>query len=1354
MSPEQRKLKDLGYTGGYVRNVNFKRIFNIGTSTATQATVLASINKIPNVPIVIDSGAAANCISKDFYDNLNRHNHGKYIPLSPPPSELTAAGGSSLTCAGVAQLFFYLAGGKTIHTSVYVIDGLQQDCILGHPTLNEHQIDIMNSLDCLQYTNRDNAVTRVPFYTSTIEPQILFLREDVTLLPQTECLVDVGYKKETSVYGATSDIHIDKRKGLLTKYGCLAAKGINTIRQGNTNVVLANFGVREIHLKKGTPVATASPFNPKEYAILTPSNEKLALGINAVLKDIENNKYKDLPPDIQIGNELTKEQQAALLDLVNQYKDLFSEQTSITDKFEHEINTGDSLPVSCAPRRVSPHQRHIIKEKIQELLAAGLISPSQSPWSSPVVLVTKKDGDARFAIDYRKVNEVTKKDVYALPRVDDTLDAISGCIWFSTLDLASGYWQVPLKHVSREKTAFVTHEGLFEFNVLPFGLCNAPATFQRMMDTILAGLKWSCTLVYLDDIIIYSATFDQHLKDLAAVFDRLREANLKLKAKKCHLCCEEVPYLGYVITREGLQANPDKVRQIQEWPRPTSKKEVQSFLGLAGYYRKLIKDFAAKEHALRSIVKDDIEFHWAEEQDQAFRKLKDTLTRQPVLKLPDFSRQFQFQVTTDASDIALGAVLSQKDEEGKERVIQYASKILSPNEKKFHTQEKEALAIVWALEHFRPYLVGDHFTIHTDHQSLQNLYKADKGRLARWAMSLSDYDFTIKYKPGKANANADALSRTHLPYSDIPFDPEHPPRSILSIKENDIKALVLQAQKYDISIQQKDPGWLKTHRNAEWLEEAGLLLRSIQQGSREYRQILIPTEEKTLQRRLLYLAHDVPESGHLGREKTYNRLRERYFWPTMYRDTKLYIRDCLACRKRKTTKPNKEQIPLRPSEPIAPNFRVGIDLVGPLPKSTRKNVYILVMTDYFTKWSEAVPIRNKRASTVADALYKYWYCVYGIPTEIRSDQGKEFTNTLLQRLHTRLQVRHCVTTTYYPQANGQVERFNRTLVNSISHYVDQNLATWDSYLPSVLFAYRTAINDVTHHSPYQLMFGRQPKLPLDIIEGSKEDIVDDYEQYNTRLTMSLRQAHEITKRLIGEANRKTKARWDSKVHDHRQYKVGDSVLLHAPHLTSAPTVEHSKKFDSKWDGPYIVISIHPDNNDVYTIKKENTTKTLTVNGSKLAPWKSTPQSSTYPTSLDTLDSGTRAQPSTRIDPPVAVNAATPSPSRERTTRKERQLEAQRQNLRYKNKRQDWQEAPLKKILNHKREKGNRMSYLVEWENPTVAPTWVLSKDIFSDECLQEYWNKKREEGNTADENIPRPFRKRLRLTLKVSNNSQ
>jgi len=392
------------------------------------------------------------------------------------------------------------------------------------------------------------------------------------------------------------------------------------------------------------------------------------------------------------------------------------------------------------------------------MLEAGVIKRSSSPWTSPVVIVPKPDGSKRFCIDYRKLNSYTKKDNHPIPRIDDLLDAFTGAKWFTTLDLAAGYWQIPMKEEDIEKTAFITQDGTYEFTVMPFGLCNAPATFQRMMNLIFEDMLFRNIKVYLDDCNIYSKTFEQHLKDLEEVFIRLRNAGLKLKPTKCHFCHQEIKFLGHIVGVNGIKVDPDKIEKVKNFPQPKNLRELRGFVGLASYYRKFIKDFSNIVRPLTKLFKKSEEYIWTEKQGKAFDILKEKLTTAPVLQFPNFDEPFILY--TDASMQALGAVLAQKDKEGKEYVIAYASKGLTSAEQNYTVTELECYAVIWAIEKFHLYLASKKFTVVTDHYALKWLQTSvPKGRRARWILRLQPYDFEIQYKEGRKHLNADALSR-------------------------------------------------------------------------------------------------------------------------------------------------------------------------------------------------------------------------------------------------------------------------------------------------------------------------------------------------------------------------------------------------------------------------------------------------------------------------------------------------------------------------------------------------------------------------------------------------------------------
>ena len=458
---------------------------------------------------------------------------------------------------------------------------------------------------------------------------------------------------------------------------------------------------------------------------------------------------------------LSEKERDAAVALLSEFKDVIAlgdDDLGRTGIVQHSIETGSSQPVRKQSRRLPFHQKPVVRKLLDSMLSRDIIEPSHGPWASPVVLVKKKDGSIRFCVDFRKVNDCTQKDAQPLPRIDDTLDALGGAHYFSTLDLASGYWQVAVNPADREKTAFITPYGLYQFKVMPFGLCNAPATFQRLMEHVLTGLHWVTCLVYLDDIIIFSHNVQQHLKQLRDVFVRLKDAGLKVKPAKCHLLQSSVCYLGHVISDRGIETDPEKVKCVADWPVPVNQKQLQCFMGLASYYRCFVRSFAQIAAPLHALTQKGREWEWTQVCNEAFFELKKRLLSTPILSLPNFN--LGFIVDTDASGEGLGAVLSQVID-GHECVVSYASRVLSRSERKYCATRREMLALVWAVHIFRPYLYGKRFTLRTDHNCLKWLhnFKEPEGQVARWLEALAEFDYEVVHRPGKQHQNADALSR-------------------------------------------------------------------------------------------------------------------------------------------------------------------------------------------------------------------------------------------------------------------------------------------------------------------------------------------------------------------------------------------------------------------------------------------------------------------------------------------------------------------------------------------------------------------------------------------------------------------
>ena len=480
---------------------------------------------------------------------------------------------------------------------------------------------------------------------------------------------------------------------------------------------------------------------------------------------IENNyfyQYKEIEKGTFHTGNLNGEQQRMFEEFMSKHHNLFAwepDDFGRTSTITHSIDTGSAVPIKQRFYRTSYQNQLFIKEEIQRLLKAGLVVPSKSQWTSPVVVVEKKNGKKRLCVDYRKLNNVTKKDCYPLPRIDDMLETLSGAQWFSSLDLASGFWQVELEQKDREKSTFITRFGTYEFTVMPFGLCNAPATFQRLMDTVLRDILWQFVVVYIDNINIGSKTFEEHLTHLEQVFERLEKAGLKLSPEKCFFFKDEIPFLGHVVSRTGIHTDPEKLKVIKEFPVPKDLTQLRGFIALASYYRKFVKNFSSIVEPLNRLLKKNVHYVWGDDQHDAFERLKMCLMTPPILTYPNFERPFILY--TDASTFALGAILAQKDERKKEGVIAYASRTLHKHERNYGVTELECLAVVWAVRHFHHYLHGQKFTVITDHAALKYLLKMTNpvGKLGRWLMTLNGYDLEIINRPGKQHSNVDSLSR-------------------------------------------------------------------------------------------------------------------------------------------------------------------------------------------------------------------------------------------------------------------------------------------------------------------------------------------------------------------------------------------------------------------------------------------------------------------------------------------------------------------------------------------------------------------------------------------------------------------
>ena len=904
----------------------------------------------------------------------------------------------------------------------------------------------------------------------------------------------------------------------------------------------------------------------------------------------------------RINNDLDPDEKARLSVLLYKHKDCFASNKRDLGHcsiLQHKILTGDAKPIHQAPYPSAFKQRELLQSQISEMLQDGIIEPSCSPWSSPVVLVKKKDGSWRFCADFRKLNNLTIKDVYPLPRIDDALSRLNGAQFFSIMDMQSGFWQLEVHPDSIEKTAFVTPDGLWQFKKMPFGLCNSPASFQRMMDIVLSGIKWSACLIYLDDVIVFGRNLQEHRQRLDTVLGAIKGAGLRLKTNKCSFGETSLKMLGHIVDKDGINPDPAKIQAVEEFPRPMKVKDIQGFIGLCSYYRKFIPEFAEKARPLTSLTKSTVIFDWGDEQEDSYVHLKQSLASCARLSHPDYTRTMI--IHPDASGYGLGAVLLQTID-GKEKPLGFASRLLKGSELNYSITEKECLAAVWALQKFRYIVWGCEIVIVTDHHALcWLLSKKDlAGRLARWALLIQGEHIQIVHKSGKKHTDADALSRYPISGGNAEVDEENGnyiPLCALNtgetsgVNERLNLSKVAEAQRLDVHwagiinlllSQEKATTQQRRRLQGFVLRKGVLFKRAIKQEIAQHRTCL----PKAMIEEIMATYHDDIMTGHMGQSRTLHAITQRFFWPSMAKDIINYVRSCQSCQMRKSI-PKKPAGLLTFIEVQNPFEKIGIDLLGPFPTTTaRGNNYIVVAVDYLTKWAETASLKTGTAYETAQFLIDRIILQHGAPASIISDRGKCFIAELTQNVLKILKVNHQTTTSYHPQANGLCERLNHTLADMLSMYVDADHKNWDEVLPYVTFAYNISKQESTRYTPFYLLYGREAVLPTDLsfdVESNMYVATESNQDYAVRITKNLTEAREEVRENLRRVHLKQKSEYDNRRRD-ASYRVGDLVLIYKPFRK----VGKSEKLLHRWLGPYEVIRQTSDLN--YEVKLQNDKK--------------------------------------------------------------------------------------------------------------------------------------------------------------------
>lgn len=803
-----------------------------------------------------------------------------------------------------------------------------------------------------------------------------------------------------------------------------------------------------------------------------------------------------------------------------------------TNLISHSIDVGEAQPIKQRFYPVSPAVEKLMFGEIDRMLKLGVIEPSTSPWSSPMRLVVKPN-KVRLCLDARKLNAVTKKDAYPLPNIEGILSRLPKANIISKLDLKDAFWQISLDKESKALTAFtVPGRPLYQFVVMPFGLCNAPQTMCRLMDELIPPELRHSVFGYLDDLVIVSEDFSSHIEVLLSISAQFRKANLTLNITKSQFCVTSVNYLGYIIGNGGITTDPEKVSAIQNWPVPKNLKQVRGFLGLAGWYRRFLQNFSTETFPITEVLSTKKKFKWTEDAQLAFERVKSLLTSAPVLTNPDFTKKFYLHC--DASDVGIGAVLVQLDRDGYEKPIAFMSKKLNSSQRNYSVTERECLAAIEGIKKFRCYLEMQEFEVITDHSSLLWLMRQPdlSGRLARWVFKLQSYNFSISHRRGSDHVVPDALSRIPSATVDsidicepgIDLDSPHFDTDLEYI---DLKKRIMgnEAQHPDVKVIDRFVYYRTEHYTGDETEE------------NQSWKLWVPSK---LRNETIFKAHNVPIASHGGMAKTLELLRRTFFWPGMARDVRDYIRNCEIC---KTTKaPN---VVLKPPmgnlvETSRPFQRLYIDLLGPYPRSKAGNIGLLIVLDHMSKFHWIFPLRKFTSSSIQDNLLKQIFHVYGVPEYIVSDNGSQFRSNELNAFLTSLGIKHTYTALYSPQSNAS-ERVNRSLIAGIRAYLKNDHKKWDENLTAISCALRNTIHTSIKCSPYHALYG------FDMVtHGSSYDLMRKLKLLNDP-TVRLQRDDQLQiirqnlRKYIKEAHERNQSGYNLRTRP-RAFNVGDTVF--------------------------------------------------------------------------------------------------------------------------------------------------------------------------------------------------------------------
>ena len=1023
---------------------------------------------------------------------------------------------------------------ETIDSYIVEDSVIKYDVLIGHSFTEIPGITITKTSDAL-------------IFGQTLSKKLrLLLLKDVSISPRDTRVIKINTDNDFS-----GVVYVNGSLRGCTGMEYYLMPGEYNIINGTGALLIQNISNNLLKLKQGT-LMTRAPFTDT------------FLNINIL-------DFNDLNANLSLnyGKQLSSSEIQQLKNTLQKYNECFSRNMmdlgySNVEKIEIELI--DTKPVVYRPYRLSYPERQLVKSMVREMLDADIICESNSSYASPVLLIKKKTGDKRLCIDYRALNRKTKKEHFPLPLIDDQLDRLSGNSLFISLDLASGYYQLPVGEDSQDKTAFVTPDGQYQFKRMPFGLTNAPSVFQRAMNKILSKIDY--TLVFMDDILIPARTFDEGLRRLDEVLNIFREANLTLKLEKCFFFYKQIDFLGFEVSGSGIRPGSRKTVAVSNFPVPKNVHDVRRFIGLASFFRRFVKDFSLIARPLTDLLKKQFQWKWTDEHTSAFETLKSKLIERPLLALYD--SKFETELHTDASKYGIAGILMQRSQDGLMRPVAYYSRKTTNDEQKLHSFDLETLAVIASLNRFRVYLLGLKFKIITDCNALRTtMTKRDLvPRIGRWWVQLQEYDCEIEYRAGSNMSHVDALSRA--PVAETPNVDRIHVIDILTVDAQDWIATVQsdddEVKRIKEILSSKDTKFIvDVHKNYQL--KGNYVYRIVDNGLRW----VVP---KSVRWQLLKMNHD--DVGHFGHDKTLKRLKDSFWFSKMRRFTKKYVSACLECAYHKTPGGPKEGLLHPIPKPDIPFHTVHADHLGPFVRSRRGNMYLLIIIDAFTKFIAIKPVRDTKTAT-AIRIFKEYFSYFGAPTRLITDRGSCFTSVKFKNFIENAGIKHILNAVATPRANGQVERFNRTVLDALSTKChDKSDNSWDEYVNEIQLGLNTSVNKTTSKSPSELLFGYKVKCVTENLLSDAINTTIDRVSGNDLIDL-----RNESIRKIEDAQKVTKHNYDKHRKPARKYSEGDLVRLERTTFDK-DRIGKSKKLLAKFHGPYRIVKILP--NDRFLVE--------------------------------------------------------------------------------------------------------------------------------------------------------------------------